>query len=96
MNQALFDDLRAKINENGARGEMPSAFTDHEVDSWWDATLGVGRGPRISSGPTLPVTPDCNHIIFWTKQGAVVSIRASGTEPKIKVINLLGSPFNFA
>ena len=64
---------------------MPPAFADHEVESWWDATRGVGSGPRIAAGPALPVTADCNHVIFWTRQGAVVSIRASGTEPKIKV-----------
>jgi phosphomannomutase len=72
--------LRAKIVDNS-----PLAFADHEVESWWDATRGNGSGSRIASGPALPVTPDCNHIMFWTRQGAIVSIRASGTEPKIKV-----------
>ena len=69
---------------------MPPAFADHEVESWWDATLGVGAGPRIAAGAALPVTPDCNHVMFWTRQGAVVSIRASGTEPKIKVSGTVG------
>jgi len=82
--------LRAKINENASQGRMPPAFADHEVESWWDATLGVGAGPRIAAGAALPVTPDCNHVMFWTRQGAVVSIRASGTEPKIKVSGRLG------
>jgi phosphomannomutase len=81
----LFDDLRAKIHESASLGRMPHAIADHDIESWWDATRGVGSGPRITAGPSLPVTPDCNHIIFWTSQGAIVSIRASGTEPKIKV-----------
>ena len=89
--QALFDDLRAKIQENAHL-----AFADHEVESWWDATRGSGSGSRISSGPALPVTADCNHIMFWTRQGAIVSIRASGTEPKIKVRSVRGSPVVFA
>lgn len=78
--QELFDDLRAKINSNASL-----AFADHEVESWWDATRGSGSGPRIAAGAALPVTADCNHIIFWTRQGAIISVRASGTEPKIKV-----------
>jgi hypothetical protein len=78
--QELFDDLRSKIKANASL-----AFADHEVESWWDATRGSGSGPRIAAGPALPVTADCNHIIFWTRQGAIISVRASGTEPKIKV-----------
>ena len=78
--QELFDDLRAKISESASL-----SFAEDEVKSWWDATRGVGSGPRIAAGPPLPVTPDCNHIIFWMAGGAIVSVRASGTEPKIKV-----------
>jgi hypothetical protein len=76
--------LRAKISANASL-----VFADHEVQSWWDATRGIGSGPRIAAGPALPVTPDCNHIMFWSAQGAAISIRASGTEPKIKVGRLV-------
>jgi hypothetical protein len=80
LSQELFDDLRAKISESASL-----KFAEHEVESWWDATRGIGSGPRIAAAPPLPVTPDCNHVIFWTVQGASISVRASGTEPKIKV-----------
>jgi phosphomannomutase len=72
--------LRAKINE-----KTTLKFAGDEVESWWDATRGSGSGPRILAGPALPVTADCNHVMLWMKQGATISIRASGTEPKIKV-----------
>ncbi len=72
--------MRAKISESASL-----KFAEHAVESWWDATRGTGSGPRIAAAPPLPVTPDCNHVIFWTAQGATISIRASGTEPKIKV-----------
>ena len=75
--------MRAKINE-----KTTLKFAGDEVESWWDATCGSGSGPRIAAGPALPVTTDCNHIMLWMKQGASISIRASGTEPKIKVRNI--------
>ena len=39
--QELFDDLRAKISANASL-----VFADHEVQSWWDATRGIGGGQR--------------------------------------------------
>ncbi len=70
---------------------MMSDFRDNPPESLNGSKLVVvkdyltGENKNLESGDTSPITlPKSNVLQFFTKDGSKVSIRPSGTEPKIK------------
>ena len=66
----------------------PKYVAEREVLRWRDLTVGYDSRGR-DNVPTLPVTPDTQCITCWLggsllDEGIRFTIRASGTEPKIK------------
>lgn len=70
---------------------MMSDFRDNPPESLNGSKLVVvkdyltGENKNLESGDTSPITlPKSNVLQFFTKDGSKVSVRPSGTEPKIK------------
>eukprot|EP01134_Creolimax_fragrantissima_P006350 CFRG6350T1 len=71
----LFSELRQPT--------YPTACGRFAIKNIRDCT--TGHDDRYADGKSvLPVTPDIHMITFYFENGAVVTMRTSGTEPKIK------------
>jgi phosphomannomutase len=62
-----------------------------EIERIRDVTYGIDTSLPEGTPPALPVTPDAEMITIFFKNNAVVTIRASGTEPKVKYYSEMSS-----
>eukprot|EP01083_Nonionella_stella_P083236 230077_1 len=75
---AVFARLRPGIDSS-----YPTACGTHKVSSIRDVTTGYDSS-RPDKKSVLPVCPNAHMITFFFENGAVCTLRNSGTEPKIK------------
>ena len=71
------------------RASGMQALGEFRISSIRDVTNGVNTGAGEHSN--LPKTPDAEMIQIFFENGAVVTLRASGTEPKLKFYSELAS-----
>jgi phosphoglucomutase len=76
--KAVFDAVRALGRPH------PKTLGGRKVEAWRDLTLGYDSS-TADGRPVLPVDPDEQMITCELHGGARLTVRASGTEPKIKV-----------
>ena len=93
----IFERIRAL----GSRDPYPEEIADRSVMRWRDLTMGVDYRPGKHQ-PDLPATPNIHMITCWLEgrpprsetqecfdEEVRFTVRASGTEPKIKGTNML-------
>ncbi len=71
----MFKDIRA--------GGYPKQIGKYKVKSIWDLTEGFDDS-KPENKPDLPVSKSSEMITFTFENGCVLTLRTSGTEPKIK------------
>lgn len=94
VTECIFDKLRHF--DDGDINSYPMNVLDgeYEVESVSDLTIGYDSATPDKK-TVFPATPDTQSITWTFKNGATVTLRASGTEPKIKVYTSMnGKPEN--
>lgn len=76
--KAVFDALR------GLGSPHPKHLGGRSIDAWRDLTLGYDSS-TADNKPVLPVDPEEHMVTAELRGGVRLTVRASGTEPKIKV-----------
>jgi phosphomannomutase len=84
----IFDKLRTNGGQPGdesGRHGYPTELAGFKVKSVRDLTVGYDSA-RVEEGckASLPADPSSQFLTFTLENGAVVSLRGSGTEPKLK------------
>jgi phosphoglucomutase len=74
----VFDSIRSLGNP------YPATLGSRKITSWRDLTKGYDSSTPDNK-PVLPVDPNSQMITFEAEDSVRVTIRASGTEPKIKL-----------
>ena len=82
VTRSIFENFRAS-DMKSLGGEM--------IRSVRDVTRGVDTGLGPGEISHLPKTPDSEMVTIFFENGAVVTIRASGTEPKVKYYSEMSS-----
>ena len=82
VTRSIFENFRAS-DMKSLGGEM--------IRSVRDVTRGVDTGLGPGEISHLPKTPDAEMVTIFFENGAVVTIRASGTEPKVKFYSEMSS-----
>ncbi|KAI9140928.1 hypothetical protein BKA69DRAFT_1157814 [Paraphysoderma sedebokerense] len=87
--KAMFDRIRyGKADTSKAENltpSYPSQLSNYPILSVRDLTIGYDSTNPPSCTPSLPVSSSSEMITFYVKlQSAVVTLRTSGTEPKVK------------
>lgn len=67
--------------------QYPKYVGTREIVRWRDLTTGFDSGTP-DNVPNLPVSKDSEMITCWLEGGVRFSVRGSGTEPKIKSMQL--------
>jgi phosphomannomutase len=77
------DEIFAKLRATGPTGGYWTHSVGQKIVSIQDITMGYdSSSPDLKS--SLPLTPDSHMIMFEFENGVSVTLRTSGTEPKIK------------
>lgn len=85
VTKKLFSTLRADL-------KFPTKIGEAEVASVRDLTIGYDNS-KPDNKPVLPLSTSSEMVTFFLKTGSVTTLRASGTEPKIKYyIELITAP----
>ncbi|PIC39448.1 hypothetical protein B9Z55_011130 [Caenorhabditis nigoni] len=85
VTKELFSTLRADL-------KFPTKIGEAEVASVRDLTIGYDNS-KPDNKPVLPLSTSSEMVTFFLKTGSVTTLRASGTEPKIKYyIELITPP----
>lgn len=80
---ALTDSIFARLRESGPTGGYWTSCAGEEVRSIVDVTKGYDSSAADKKA-SLPLTPDSHMIMYEFANGCSVTLRTSGTEPKIK------------
>lgn len=80
LDEQVLEDIFGELR-NG--GDYLQTINGVEVASVRDLTLGLDSSTEDKKS-TLPVDPSSQFVTFTMENGAVVSLRTSGTEPKLK------------
>jgi phosphomannomutase len=83
VTRAVFDDFRMRTDQTQIGG--------YTIRSIRDVTKGTDSSLKPGEKGHLPATPDAEMIQIFFENGAVVTIRASGTEPKVKFYSEMSS-----
>ncbi|KAH8416179.1 hypothetical protein KR222_010112, partial [Zaprionus bogoriensis] len=85
--QAIIDKVfrRLRSYDNGQEQTYPSGILDNEFEIEHVRDLTTGYDSSTADGrATLPVSASSHMITFTFRNGVVVTLRTSGTEPKLK------------
>jgi phosphomannomutase len=89
---ALTDQIFARIRTGGEGGKYFACSAGATITRVTDVTTGYDSG-TADKKCELPTTPDSHMIMFSFDNGVSVTLRTSGTEPKIKFYTeLAGGP----
>ena len=77
------DAIFARLRTGGPTGGYWTSCCDRAITSITDVTLGFDSTTSDRKS-TLPVTADSHMVMFEFDNGVTVTLRTSGTEPKIK------------
>lgn len=78
------DKIFARIrNYQSAADTYPTELAGHQVINVRDLTTGYDS-TKADKRATLPTSKSSHMITFWLDNGVVITLRTSGTEPKIK------------
>lgn len=77
------EEISAVFEEFRNKGKYKSALGEYKIKRIRDVTKGIDNG-EPSGKCKLPLTPDAEMITLYFENGATVTLRSSGTEPKIK------------
>ena len=81
--KSMFDDIRYGIGSNQTVLSYPKSIGGSDIV--WIRDLTVGYDNREPDNkPSLPVSSSSQMLTFEMDNGALVTLRTSGTEPKIK------------
>ncbi|CAI2348862.1 unnamed protein product [Caenorhabditis sp. 36 PRJEB53466] len=85
VTKELFATLRADL-------KFPTKIGDADVATVRDLTIGYDNS-KPNNKPVLPLSTSSEMVTFFLKNGNITTLRASGTEPKIKYyIELITAP----
>ncbi|KAL3900974.1 MAG: hypothetical protein SGCHY_000958 [Lobulomycetales sp.] len=92
----IFHEIRFGVGYAGATDDVASVCYPKEiggiaVTGIRDLTLGYDTS-KEGFKPALPVSPSSQMITFTFANGAVITLRTSGTEPKLKYYSELAGP----
>ena len=79
------DEIFLRIRKGGPDGGYWPSCAGEKIDAIKDVTLGFdSEALKSGKASDLPATPDSHMIMFEFANGVTVTLRTSGTEPKIK------------
>uniref|UniRef100_A0A8R1EK80 Alpha-D-phosphohexomutase alpha/beta/alpha domain-containing protein n=1 Tax=Caenorhabditis japonica TaxID=281687 RepID=A0A8R1EK80_CAEJA len=85
VTKELFATLRADL-------KYPTRIGETDVATVRDLTIGYDNS-KPGNKPVLPLSTSSEMVTFFLKSGSITTLRASGTEPKIKYyIELITAP----
>lgn len=85
VTKELFATLRADL-------KFPTKIGEADVATVRDLTIGYDNS-KPDNKPVLPLSTSSEMVTFFLKNGSITTLRASGTEPKIKYyIELITAP----
>ncbi|KAI8913460.1 hypothetical protein EDD86DRAFT_105365 [Gorgonomyces haynaldii] len=85
--KSMFDKIRYK----SGKLSYPESFGGHKIVRVRDLTAGFDTETKDNK-PLLPVSASSQMLTFWLENGCIITLRTSGTEPKIKYYTELQSP----
>ena len=84
---AIFEKIRGasveEIIDGSKQPNYPTACGPHIISAVRDLTTGYDSS-QVDHKATLPSDPSAHFITFTLENGSVISLRTSGTEPKLK------------
>ncbi len=83
----MFGRLRHFDSNSTEEYSYPDKCGRHRIDKIRDLTVGLVvdfKNGGVRSKPTFPSSKSSEMITFYFENGCIVTIRTSGTEPKIK------------
>jgi phosphoglucomutase/phosphopentomutase len=83
----MFERLRHYDSNSDEEFSYPQKCGRHRIDMIRDLTVGVivdFKNGGVRSKPKFPSSKSSEMITFYFENGCIMTIRTSGTEPKIK------------
>ncbi len=83
----MFYKLRHYKDFNNEEVSYPETLGPYKIDKIRDLTEGLNvdfKNGGVRSKPTFPCSKSSHMITFYFENGCIVTIRTSGTEPKVK------------
>lgn len=81
---AVTDAIFKRLRTGGSTGGYWSQCNGVNISAIVDVTKGFDSTNSVDQSSSLPTTPDSHMIMFTFDNGCSVTLRTSGTEPKIK------------